>query len=95
MRGRTLVFLVLAGFLAVASGVIWRRAVGIEQARRLREDEQRRADLEARRAALDAEVRDAASRERLQRIAEQRLGMRVPSDSNVILLPRPTPRGAP
>jgi hypothetical protein len=54
--------------------------------------EQQRADLTARRAALEGEIRDATSRARLARVAEEQLGLRVPSDSQVITLPRPAAR---
>ena len=95
MRGRSIVALVLLGFVLVATGVIWRRSVGIAQARAIQTLEQERSGLEARRAALDGEIRDAMSRARLARIAEVRLGMRVPSDSQVITLPRPVPPARP
>lgn len=89
MRGRNVVFLALLGFLVVASGVIWRRSVGIAQARELRLLEERRTALEAEAAALEGAIRDASSRARLARIAEERLGLRIPPESLVILLPRP------
>ena len=89
MKGRAVVALALLGFVLVATGVIWRRSVGVAQARAIQQLEQQRADLTARRAALEAEIRDATSRAHLAPIAEQQLGMRVPSDSQVITLPRP------
>ncbi len=95
MRGRTVIFLVLLGFFVVAVGVIYRRNVGIKQAREIRELEERRSALEAQEAALEGAIRDASSRARLAPIAEQKLGMRVPPESLVIILPRPdraTPR---
>lgn len=96
MRGRTVVFLALIGFFVVASGVIWRRSLGIANARELRALEERRTALEAEAAALEGAIRDASSRARLARIAEDRLGMRIPPESLVILLPRsertPTPK---
>jgi len=88
MRGRTVVFLALIGFFVVASGVIWRRSLGIANARELRALEERRTALEAEAAALEGAIRDASSRARLARIAEDRLGMRIPPESLVILLPR-------
>lgn len=91
LRGRAYIAIGLIGFVLVAMGVIWRRSVGVKQAGAIRELEQRRADLEARRAALEADIRDATSRTRLARIAEDRLGMHVPSDTQVITLPRPVP----
>ncbi len=92
MKGRGLVALLLAGFVLVATGVIWRRSVGVAQTQAVQRLEQQRADLTARRAALEGEIRDASSRARLARVAEERLGLRVPSDSQVITLPRPAAR---
>ncbi len=95
MRGRSVIFLALLGFFVVATGVIWRRSLGIAQARELRSLEERRSALEAQEAALEAAIRDASSRATLAPIAEQKLGMRVPPESLVIILPRPeraTPR---
>jgi cell division protein FtsL len=93
MRGRSLIFLALLGFFVVATGVIWRRSIGIATARQLRELEERRSELEAQEAALEGAIRDASSRARLAPIAEQQLGMRIPPESLVIIIPRPD--GAP
>lgn len=94
---RSILALVLLGFVLVATGVIARRSYGIEQARRLRDLDRRRAALEAERLSIETEIRDASSRARLQPIAEQRLNMHVPSPDQVIMLPRPqqAPREAP
>lgn len=89
MRGRSVIFLVLIGFFVVATGVIWRRSLGIAQAQELRRLEERRSALEAQEAALEAAIRDASSRAKLAPIAEQKLGMRIPPESLVIILPRP------
>jgi cell division protein FtsL len=88
---RSIVALVLVGFVLVATGVIARRTYGIDQARALRELDRRRQALEAERVKLDGEIRDASSRARLAPIAEQRLNMHVPSPDQVIMLPRPVP----
>lgn len=87
-RGRTIVALALLGFVLIAAGVIWRRAAGVSRARELRALEQRRLQLESERAKLVSEIRDAASRGRLAAIAERRLNMHVPSDTQVVILPR-------
>jgi cell division protein FtsL len=87
-RGRIRFVLVLVGFLVIAMGVILRRTYGIAAARELQALETRRAALVAERLRLEGEVRAAASRATLQPIAEQRLQMHVPSDSQVIILPR-------
>jgi len=77
----------------LASLVIWRRSVGIAAAREMREIGQTRLQLEGDRARLARDIRAASSREKLVPIAEQRLGMRVPSDDQMIILER-RPGGA-
>jgi cell division protein FtsL len=96
-RGRSVVALGLLGFLLVTTGVIWRRSYGIAQSRVLRELDRRRMELEAEKARLESEVRDAASRARLAPIAEQRLRLHVPSDTQVVILQSPPrrPHGSP
>jgi cell division protein FtsL len=88
LRGRSLVGLGLLGFVLIATGVIWRRAAGISQAADLRALEQQVTQLEAQQARLENEIREASSRSTLAPIAERRLGMRVPSDTQVVILPR-------
>jgi len=87
------VLLGLLGFLFVATGVIARRTFGINQSRALRALERQRDATDAMRVKLESEIRDASSRARLVPIAEQRLHMYVPADSQVIILKRepPTP----
>jgi cell division protein FtsL len=86
--GRLRFVLLLLGFLVIAVGVILRRSYGIAAAREIQELDARRAALVAERLRLEGEVRAAASRATLQPIAEQRLHMRVPADSQVVILPR-------
>ena len=92
-RGRTArwVALLLLGFLLVASGVIWRRSYGFARARVLRDLERQRAALVAERIRAEGAIRTARSRRVLLPLAERTLGMKVPSDSQVIYLPRPVP----
>jgi hypothetical protein len=63
--------------------------LGIAQANRIRELEERRSALEAQEAAIEGAIRDASSRARLAPIAEEKLGMRIPPESLVIIIPRP------
>jgi cell division protein FtsL len=79
---------VLVLFLAISGAVILRRTMGIAAAQELLKLDARRAALVAERLRLEGEVRAAGSRARLQPIAEQRLGMRIPADSQVIILQR-------
>ena len=89
MRGRSLVALLLLGFVLVSAGVIWRRSLGLARAREESRLDERRVALEAERAKLEGDIRDATSRAKLARIAEERLHMRIPNDSQVIYLHRP------
>lgn len=84
--------LLLLGFVLVSTVVIWRRSYGIEQARTLRELERDRRQLLAERARLERDIRDLSTRARLLPVAERRLGMRLPTDSEIVYLER-TPRG--
>jgi cell division protein FtsL len=85
---RPLIVIVLISFFAVATGVIARRTFGINQARTLRALERQRDAVDASRVKLEAEIREASSRARLVPIAQQRLHMYVPADSQVIILKR-------
>lgn len=89
MRGRSLIALVLLGFVLMAAGVIWRRSSGIARAREESRLEQRRSALAAERAKLEGDIRDASSRSRLAGVAEERLHMHIPNDSQVIFVTRP------
>jgi len=85
-RGRSVVALTLFGFVLVATSVIWRRTFGLSQSRTVQLLERQRSDLRAQRAQLQREIRDAASREKLTPLVEQRLRLRMPSDSQVIVI---------
>jgi cell division protein FtsL len=88
--GRLRFALVLLGFVVIASGVILRRTYGIAGARELAALEARRSGLIAERLRLEGEIRAAGSRARLQPIAEQRLQMHLPTESQVVYLTRGT-----
>ncbi len=88
-RGRRTVALFLVGFVVVSSVVIWRRTAGIERARELRDLARERDELLAERARLERDIRDASSRARLVPLAERRLGMHLPADSEIVYLVRP------
>ncbi|MGZ8377370.1 MAG: hypothetical protein ACXW0Z_09015 [Gemmatirosa sp.] len=91
-RGRSIVAVGLLAFVLVAAAVIWRRTYGLAHARELQALDTRRRQLQGERAALQSAVRLAASRGRIGTAAEQRLGMRVPSDTQVVILTRPEHR---
>ena len=95
-RGRSVVATGLVVFVLVAAVVIWRRGYGVMQGGELRTLDRQRMQLEAQKASMERDVRDAAGRARRGPVAESRLDMHVPADSEVIVLPATqAPRGAP
>jgi membrane protein implicated in regulation of membrane protease activity len=88
-RGRTRVALILAAFVLVALAIVWRRTIGIGQSEHLAVLDAKRVELEGERARLESEIRDASARQTLGNSVEQRLGMHIPSDKQVVILPRP------
>ena len=88
LKGRHWLAVWLIAFLAVAWIVIARFNSSLAMARELSELRTRRANLEGHRADLERRIRAAESRAVLVPRA-QRLGLRLPSDSEIILLPLP------
>ena len=88
MRGRSLVAILLGAFVLIALAIVWRRTIGISQSERLAALDTKRVTLESERARLEAEIRDASSRQNLGSTVERRLGMHVPTDKQVVILPR-------
>lgn len=80
---------VLAAFVLVALAIVWRRTIGIGGSERLAELDAKRVELEGERARLESEIRDASTRQTLGATVERRLGMHIPTDRQVVILPRP------
>jgi hypothetical protein len=89
LRGRHWTAIVLASFLAVTLVVIWRQTAALEEARRLQALQKARAALEVQRSALRGRIQRAGSRAVLVPLAERRLGLRLPQDSEIIILQGP------
>ena len=88
MRGRSLIGLLLAVFLVVALSIVWRRTIGIKQSETLAALDTRKTQLESERARLEGQIREASARQTLGTVVEQRLGMHIPSDRQVVILSR-------
>jgi cell division protein FtsB len=76
-------------FLVTTWLVYARQTAAIRAARELADLRARRATLEAHRADLERRIRAAEGRAALVPRAQQRLGLHLPSDSEIILLPAP------
>ena len=87
--------LVLAAFVLVTLSIVWRRTLGIGQSERLATLDGKRTELEGERARLESDIRDASSRQQLGVVAVSQLGMHIPSDKQVVILPRAGRRESP
>jgi cell division protein FtsL len=92
---RSVVALLLLGFVLVTTGVIARRVKGVGQARTIQQLRLKRDELRAERIRLDSAIRDASSRARIVPIAEQRLNMHIAPPEQQVFLPRPRPIARP
>jgi cell division protein FtsL len=86
-RGRAIVGALLLGCVFVASAVITRRSYGVRLSHELADLGRRRTQLQGQGAQLRRLISDESSRSQLSSTA-QRLGMKVPSDKQVRILPR-------
>ena len=82
VKGRHHLFFWLLLFLVVAGGIVARQNASIAAAARLSKLREERTTLEARRADLTGQIREASSRRALAPVAEA-LGLHEPSDSEV------------
>jgi len=89
------VAIVLVAFVLVAAAVVWRRSYGIAQSRQIRLLDRDRTQLVALRAKLESDIRTLAGRGTLAPVAEQRLRMHVPHDSQVVIIQRSVRGSAP
>lgn len=103
-RGRHWIAFWLVALLAALWMVIARQTAALNSARALNDLREERASLEGRRAELERRVRTAQSRAVLLPRAHK-LGLRLPADTEIILIPSPSspvpasppppPRGTP
>lgn len=87
-RGRWIVAATLIGFVLISAAVVARRSYGYRVGLEVTALQRRKANLESERVRLDQEIRNASSRARLLPIAE-RLGMHMPSETQIVVLQRP------
>ncbi len=92
-KGRHWIAFWLVALLAALWMVIARQTAALNAARALNDLREERASLEGRKADLERRVRTAQSRSVLVPRAQQQ-GLRLPADTEIILLPVPgtTPR---
>jgi hypothetical protein len=86
MRGRHWVAIWLAGFLVMAALVVWRQTAALAAARQLKALQAMRQALEVTRAATAAATRRAGSRAVLVPLVQAKLGLRLPQDTEIVIL---------
>ena len=87
-RGRHWIAFWLVALLAALWAVTARQTAALNAARALADLRDERASLEGRRADLERRLRNAQSRAVLVPRA-RRMGLRLPADTEIILLPTP------
>ena len=92
LKGRHWVALWLLAFLLVALTVVRRQNAALETTRELQQLRKTRAALEVSRSALVGDIHRARSRGVLVPLAQQKLGLRLPQDSEITILQDPRPR---
>ena len=95
LKGRHWVLLWLGLFLAVTGIVVTRQTSAIRTAQRLGRLRLEHRTLDARRAELQRQIRDASSREVLGRHGTDALGLHPAGDSELVVFhapAAPTPR---
>ena len=86
LKGRHWIAVWLVALLAALWLVTWRQTAALNAARALTDLREERAALDGRRADLERRVRAGQSRAVLLPRA-QKLGLRLPADTEIILLP--------
>ena len=86
-RGTIRLALCFAALLGALTMVIWRQSQAFETLRALDKLRDGRALAEAERSDLMRKIEELESRAVVVAAAEQRLGMRVPSAAEIVILP--------
>ncbi len=84
----------LLGFVLIAVAVVARRSYGHREGASITTLSRRQAELRSERTRLAQLIRESSSLTHIRPIAEQRLGMRTPSETQIVLLPRPASNGS-
>jgi hypothetical protein len=87
-RGRSLFAAFLAAFVLIGAAVIYRRSLGISDAKKFRALYTELSQLEGDKTDLQRRILDAKSEKKIVPIAERRLGMHRARPEQVLYIPR-------
>ena len=79
----------LVGFVLIAAAVVARRSYGHREGSTITALQKKEQDLESEKTRLSQLIREGSSRSRILPIAESRLGMHPPSETQIVYLRRP------
>jgi cell division protein FtsL len=79
----------LVGFVLVSAAVVTRRSYGHREGASITALQRRQSELMSEKIRLAQEIREASSLSRIRPIAEEKLGMHTPSETQIVLLTRP------
>src|SRR4029078_11664230 len=85
-RGRWIVAGGLIAFVVVSAAVIARRSFGHREGLALTALQRKKDSLESERVRLGQQIRDGSSRNVIVPIAERKLGMHLPTESQIVML---------
>jgi cell division protein FtsL len=89
-QGTLRIALACAALLAALSGVVYRQSRALEALRALDTARNEHTMLESSRASLSREIQDLESRNRIVAVAGERLGLHIPSGSEIVILQLPS-----
>ena len=94
-RGRWIITGGLIAFVVVSAAVIARRSYGHREGLELTALRRKKASLESERVKLEQQIRDGSSRAVIVPIAERRLRMHLPTESQMVVLKGVDTSGSP
>ncbi|MCZ8204589.1 hypothetical protein [Gemmatimonas sp.] len=89
LKGRAVVALGLALFLAVTTAVVWRRSTGVRTITQIQRLQEERRSLLAQEKYLESQLRRATSRRTVVQEAQRRLGMVRPGEAQTRFIALP------
>lgn len=81
----------LVGFVLISAAVVARRSYGHREGATITSLQRKDAELESERTRLAQQIREGSSRSRILPIAERRLGMHAPAETQIVYLNRSGP----
>jgi len=88
-RGRRVIAILgwMVLVLASLAVVTWRQTVGVSREHALRATQAERAIVDAEQMELERRIQALSTRTRVVRVARERLGLHLPGDDEIVLLP--------